>query len=224
MKCVLGCEEFLDSCFSEEEGELCGLSLDQSLHVLRPSRLCAPAQSGDDKLSHKQAYMEYIQLVFCKVFRMPRECHRACPTRMHDSHLLSFQGYVLNHDSTLPPGHLFEGDTELLNDFGIYSSLMLDFWLNDLFHANFVSAKFRVNTLDIESFQPRARLYDFRTIIRAVFSSTLKSFAIMTGNLSSPSRNAYSRWGGGDGSSFRNASKRSMSPLGSDKIDQLSVK
>nr|GEY32089.1 reverse transcriptase domain-containing protein [Tanacetum cinerariifolium] len=40
-----------------------------------------------------------------------------------------------------------------------------------------------------------ARLCDFKTVIRAVFSSTLKSFAIMIGNLSSPSRNAYSRWG-----------------------------
>nr|GEY55163.1 hypothetical protein [Tanacetum cinerariifolium] len=42
-----------------------------------------------------------------------------------------------------------------------------------------------------------ARLCDFRTVTRAVFSSILKSFAIMTGNLSSPSRNMYSRWGGG---------------------------
>nr|GEY63989.1 reverse transcriptase domain-containing protein [Tanacetum cinerariifolium] len=38
---------------------------DQSLHVLRPSRLCAQAQSGDDTFFHKQAYMEYTQLVFC---------------------------------------------------------------------------------------------------------------------------------------------------------------
>nr|GFB21744.1 reverse transcriptase domain-containing protein [Tanacetum cinerariifolium] len=32
------------------------------------------------------------------------------------------------------------------------------------------------------------------TVIRAVFSSTFKSLAIMTGNLSSPSKNAYLRW------------------------------
>nr|GFC63126.1 reverse transcriptase domain-containing protein [Tanacetum cinerariifolium] len=47
-----------------------------------------------------------------------------------------------------------------------------------------------------ESFQAMARLCDFRTVIRAVFSSILKSFAVMTGNLSSPSKNAYLRWGG----------------------------
>nr|GEZ71320.1 hypothetical protein [Tanacetum cinerariifolium] len=47
-----------------------------------------------------------------------------------------------------------------------------------------------------ESFQAMARLCNFRTVIRAVFSSILKSFAIKTGNLLSPSRNTYSRWGG----------------------------
>nr|GEW55843.1 hypothetical protein [Tanacetum cinerariifolium] len=46
-----------------------------------------------------------------------------------------------------------------------------------------------------ESFQAMARLWDFKIVIRAVFSSTLKSVAMMTGNLSSPSKNAYSRWG-----------------------------
>nr|GEV29592.1 hypothetical protein [Tanacetum cinerariifolium] len=69
----------------------------------------------DDKLFRKQAYMEYTQLVFCKQFGMPKEPHRACPTRMHDSILLSFQEYILNHDLTLPPVHLFGGDTGLLN-------------------------------------------------------------------------------------------------------------
>ncbi|GJT78148.1 hypothetical protein Tco_1044873 [Tanacetum coccineum] len=34
------------------------------------------------------------------------------------------------------------------------------------------------------------------TFMRAAFSKTLKSLAIMTGNLLSPSKNAYSRWGG----------------------------
>nr|GFA49712.1 hypothetical protein [Tanacetum cinerariifolium] len=84
------------------------------------------------------------------------------------------------------------------------------------------------STLISESFQAMAHLCDFITVIRAVFSSTLKSFVIMTGNLSSPSKNAYSRWGGkslsstsggssiedlsDDGSSFRKASNRSMSP------------
>nr|GEU60372.1 ribonuclease H-like domain-containing protein [Tanacetum cinerariifolium] len=64
---------------------------DQSLHVLGPSRLCAQAQSRDDMLFHKQAYMRYTQLVFCKLFGMPRERHLACPTKMHGSLLLSFQ-------------------------------------------------------------------------------------------------------------------------------------
>nr|GEX19941.1 hypothetical protein [Tanacetum cinerariifolium] len=68
-----------------------------------------------DKLFHKPAYMEYIQLEFCKRFGMPKEHHRACPTRTHNSHLLPFQEYVLNHDSTLPPGHLIGGDMGLLN-------------------------------------------------------------------------------------------------------------
>nr|GEY00234.1 hypothetical protein [Tanacetum cinerariifolium] len=57
-----------------------------------------------------------------------------------------------------------------------------------------------------------ARLYDFRTVIRAVFSSTLKSFAIMTSNLSSPSRNVYSRWG----------SKSLSSTSGGSSIEDLS--
>nr|GEY36447.1 hypothetical protein [Tanacetum cinerariifolium] len=89
---------------------------DQSLHVLRPSRLCAQAQSRDDTLFHKRAYMEYTQLVFCKLFGMRRERHLACSTRMHGSLLLSFQGYVLSHGLTPPPNHLFGGDTGLLND------------------------------------------------------------------------------------------------------------
>nr|GEX06316.1 reverse transcriptase domain-containing protein [Tanacetum cinerariifolium] len=42
------------------------LSSDQSLHVWGPSRPCAPAQWEDDKLFRKPAYMEYIQLEFCK--------------------------------------------------------------------------------------------------------------------------------------------------------------
>nr|GEW45777.1 hypothetical protein [Tanacetum cinerariifolium] len=84
---------------------------DQSLHVLRPSRLCAQAQSGDDTPFHKQAYMEYTQLVFCKLFERPKERHIACLTRMHGFHPLSFQGYVLNHGLTPPPDHLFGGDT-----------------------------------------------------------------------------------------------------------------
>nr|GEY69826.1 ribonuclease H-like domain-containing protein [Tanacetum cinerariifolium] len=88
---------------------------DQSLHVLRPNRLCAQAQSGEKMLFHKQAYMEYTQLVFCKLFGMPRECHQACPTRWHIFLLLSFQRYILNHGLIPPPDHLFGGDTRLLN-------------------------------------------------------------------------------------------------------------
>nr|GEX36005.1 Gag-Pol polyprotein [Tanacetum cinerariifolium] len=45
------------------------------------------------------------------------------------------------------------------------------------------------------SFQAMARLCDFKTVMRAIFSSSVKYFAIMTGNLSSPSKNAYLRWG-----------------------------
>nr|GEY75804.1 hypothetical protein [Tanacetum cinerariifolium] len=41
-----------------------------------------------------------------------------------------------------------------------------------------------------------ARLWDFNTFIRADFSSSPNSLAIVTGNLLSPSKNAYSRWGG----------------------------
>ncbi|GJZ79486.1 hypothetical protein Tco_0644323 [Tanacetum coccineum] len=41
-----------------------------------------------------------------------------------------------------------------------------------------------------------ARLWDCNTFMRAVFSPTLKSLAIMTGNLLSPSKNAFFRCGG----------------------------
>nr|GFB03021.1 reverse transcriptase domain-containing protein [Tanacetum cinerariifolium] len=83
-----------------------------------------------------------------------------------------------------------------------------------------------------ESFQAMARLCDFRTVIRAVFSSTLKSFAIMTGNLSSPSRNAYSRRGDNfldlEGEMMDHHSgmllRELCPPQGQDKIDQLPVK
>nr|GEV05218.1 nodulin MtN21 /EamA-like transporter family protein [Tanacetum cinerariifolium] len=88
-----------------------------------PSRLCAQAQSGDDTLFHKQAYMEYIQLVFCKLFEMPKERHQACPTRMHGSLLPSFQGYVLNHGWIPPPDHLFGGDTGVSPAGSIVASL-----------------------------------------------------------------------------------------------------
>ncbi|GJV87688.1 hypothetical protein Tco_1531626 [Tanacetum coccineum] len=40
-----------------------------------------------------------------------------------------------------------------------------------------------------------ARLWDCNTFIRAAFSQTLKSLAMMTGNFLSPSKNAYSGWG-----------------------------
>ncbi|GJT91034.1 hypothetical protein Tco_1079879 [Tanacetum coccineum] len=39
-------------------------------------------------------------------------------------------------------------------------------------------------------------LWDMKLESAALFSSSFKSLAIMTGNLSSPSKNAYSRWGG----------------------------
>ncbi|GJS56457.1 hypothetical protein Tco_0838859 [Tanacetum coccineum] len=54
-----------------------------------------------------------------------------------------------------------------------------------------------------------ARLWDLRTLRRAAFSSFFKSLAIMTGNLSSPSKNAYSRClAGGAGSSLSSTSGR----------------
>nr|GEX91156.1 hypothetical protein [Tanacetum cinerariifolium] len=81
---------------------------------LRPSRPCATTQWEDDKLFYKPAYMEYIQLESCKRFGMPKEHHRACLTRTHDSHILPSQEYVLNLDLTLPLGHWFRGDIGLL--------------------------------------------------------------------------------------------------------------
>nr|GEX95180.1 hypothetical protein [Tanacetum cinerariifolium] len=83
---------------------------DQSFHVSGPNRLCAAAQSGDDTPFHKQACTEYTKLVFCKLFGRPKERHLACPTKMHGSLLLSFQGYVLIYGLTLPSDHLCGGD------------------------------------------------------------------------------------------------------------------
>nr|GFA06977.1 hypothetical protein [Tanacetum cinerariifolium] len=88
---------------------------DQSLNVLRPSRLCAQVQSGDDTPFHIQACTKYIQLVFCKLFGRPRERHLACPTTTHGFCPLSFQGYVLNHSLIPPPDHLFGADTRVPN-------------------------------------------------------------------------------------------------------------
>nr|GEZ57689.1 reverse transcriptase domain-containing protein [Tanacetum cinerariifolium] len=65
----------------EDQGQP-SLFEDQSLHVSRPSGLCAQAQLRDDMHFHKQAYMEYTQLVFCKLFGRPRERHPGCPTRI----------------------------------------------------------------------------------------------------------------------------------------------
>nr|GFC97629.1 hypothetical protein [Tanacetum cinerariifolium] len=48
----------------------------------------------------------------------------------------------------------------------------------------------------LDSFQAIARLWDFKTFIIAAFSASPNSLAMMTGNLLSPSRNEYSRWGG----------------------------
>nr|GEZ95624.1 hypothetical protein [Tanacetum cinerariifolium] len=55
------------------------------------------------------------------IFGRPRESHLACPTRMHGSRPLSFQGYVLNHGLIPPPDHLFGGDTGLLNVWAVLS-------------------------------------------------------------------------------------------------------
>nr|GEX70126.1 hypothetical protein [Tanacetum cinerariifolium] len=82
-----------------------------SLHVSRPSRLCAQARSRDDMPFRKQACTEYTRWVFYKMFRRPRERHLSCPTRMHGSRPLSFQGYVLNHGLIPSPDHLFGDDT-----------------------------------------------------------------------------------------------------------------
>nr|GFB44647.1 hypothetical protein [Tanacetum cinerariifolium] len=53
-----------------------------------------------------------------------------------------------------------------------------------------------VNPPFLDSFQAIARLWDFKSFIRVAFSSSPNSLAMMTGNLLSPSRKAYSRWGG----------------------------
>nr|GEW06814.1 hypothetical protein [Tanacetum cinerariifolium] len=84
---------------------------DQSLHVLGPSSLCVQAQLVDDMPFHKQACTEYTQLVFCKLFGRPKERHLACPTRMHGSRLLSFQGNVVNYGLIRPHDHLFRDNT-----------------------------------------------------------------------------------------------------------------
>nr|GEW61063.1 hypothetical protein [Tanacetum cinerariifolium] len=58
-----------------------------------------------------------------------------------------------------------------------------------------------------------ARLCDFKTIMRAVLSSTLKSFAIIMGNLSSPYKNAYSRWKGKVGKETVSTQQYMLLPL-----------
>nr|GFD42403.1 hypothetical protein [Tanacetum cinerariifolium] len=69
--------------------------------------------------------------------------------------------------------------------------------------------------------------WDFKTFIRAAFSSSPNSLAMITGNLLLPSRKPYSRWGGrslsstsgGSSSRLRKAlassnSRKSLSPNG----------
>nr|GEU65322.1 hypothetical protein [Tanacetum cinerariifolium] len=128
------------------------LSEGHSLHASRPSGLYAQAQSGDDTPFRKQACTEYTRWVFCKLFRRHRERHLACPTRMHGSRPLSFQGFILNHGLLPPPYHLFGRDT------GIDPSLMLNHWFEVFLHENSVSTKFLVNTLDIEEFSSNGSL------------------------------------------------------------------
>ncbi|GJS37856.1 hypothetical protein Tco_0536238 [Tanacetum coccineum] len=88
---------------------------------------------------------------------------------------------------------------------------------------NFVSTKFWVNTLYRRSFQAMARLGDFVNLSRAALSSSFKSLGNYDRQLSSPSKNAYSRLvqllefnlereGGGVHCQF--ASRKRMFPLG----------
>nr|GFA04647.1 retrovirus-related Pol polyprotein from transposon TNT 1-94 [Tanacetum cinerariifolium] len=63
------------------------------------------------------------------------------------------------------------------------------------------------------NFQAIAFFRDLRTLMRAVFLLTFRSFAIMTGHFSLSPRNAYSRWGGNSLSSTSGGS--------SSKIDFL---
>nr|GFA07857.1 reverse transcriptase domain-containing protein [Tanacetum cinerariifolium] len=84
---------------------------------------------------------------------------------------------------------------QVVDSYEIDPSLMLNHWFEVFLHENFVSTNSGSIPFISESFQAIARLCDFKTVMRAVFSSTLKSFAIMTGNLSSPSKNVYLRWG-----------------------------
>nr|GEU82562.1 hypothetical protein [Tanacetum cinerariifolium] len=61
----LGCDLSLDYRKGEEDNEQCRDTVhfrDQSLHVSRPSRLCAQAQSGDDTPFCKQACTELVIL------------------------------------------------------------------------------------------------------------------------------------------------------------------
>ncbi|GJZ08050.1 hypothetical protein Tco_0542333 [Tanacetum coccineum] len=52
------------------------------------------------------------------------------------------------------------------------------------------------NVAKVASESSLAGSCDFKTFMESVSSSSFKSLAIMTGNLSVPSKNAYSRWGG----------------------------
>ncbi|GJR03452.1 hypothetical protein Tco_0526436 [Tanacetum coccineum] len=67
-----------------------------------------------------------------------------------------------------------------------------------------------------------ALLWDLLHLYESGFFLTLKSLAMMTGNLLLPSKNAYSRWGRGDkGSLFRIASRRRMSFSGSHSASSI---
>ncbi|GJZ48624.1 hypothetical protein Tco_0602456 [Tanacetum coccineum] len=88
----------------------------QSLYVLRPSKLCARAQSEDDMPSRTLACMEYTRWVFCKLCGRPKVRHLVYLTKRHDFRPRSFQEFVSNHDSIPQLAHMFVGDTRWRDD------------------------------------------------------------------------------------------------------------
>ncbi|GJY14106.1 hypothetical protein Tco_0383415 [Tanacetum coccineum] len=68
----------------------------------------------------------------------------------------------------------------------------------------FVGTKFGCNTLNGRIISKRCSLVGLKNLDQIGFLPKLNSLAMMTGNLLSSSKNAYSRWGGVGGSLFKN--------------------
>ncbi|GJS26896.1 hypothetical protein Tco_0487516 [Tanacetum coccineum] len=91
---------------------------------------------------------------------------------------------------------VFQPPFDTIVIFGITLSPDVHRWFQDiLLHGNFDEYKIPANTLDVGRVSKRCSLVDLRTFKRASFSSSFKSLAINTGNLSHFPKNAYSRVG-----------------------------